>query len=130
MATSTIPVANLFYTICIRESDPLPSTQEGWITPNEQLKKLRAPIIDPLCEWLSLVLADLVRQYIGEHPILTDWHNALQKIDPSKTIPPLPENFRALVEEECPFWPNQKIRDTHFLTLVPKRNGIQDIGYW
>jgi hypothetical protein len=121
--SATIPIANLLYTVCMRKSDPLPSTQEGWLLPDEQLKRLRAPIITPLCQWFPLDVAELVRQFIGEHPIFSDWHNALKSTGGhSKLIPPLPEDFPTIVESASPF-SDQTIQDSHFLTLVCSKEG-------
>jgi hypothetical protein len=35
-------------------------------------------------------------------------------------MPPLPANFKEVLEQPCPFWPNKTIGETHSLVLVPK----------
>ncbi len=34
--------------------------------------------------------------------------------------PPLPSNIEQILSEDCPFWPGNKIRDTHLLVLIPE----------
>ncbi len=34
--------------------------------------------------------------------------------------PSIPEHFKSALENFCPFWPHQKVKETHFLCLIPK----------
>ena len=34
--------------------------------------------------------------------------------------PPLPKDLSLTMSQPCPFWPSQKIQDTHFLILLPR----------
>jgi hypothetical protein len=34
--------------------------------------------------------------------------------------PPLPPNIEEILQNPCPFWPEKKVKDTHFLCLIPK----------
>lgn len=39
--------------------------------------------------------------------------------------PPLPNNIQEILQSPCPFWPDKKVEETHFLCLIPKTvNGI------
>jgi hypothetical protein len=35
-------------------------------------------------------------------------------------VPPLPRNLDAILSEPCPFFPGQRVRDTHIVCLFPK----------
>ncbi|HEY4832829.1 MAG TPA: hypothetical protein VIH61_09760, partial [Waddliaceae bacterium] len=34
--------------------------------------------------------------------------------------PPFPSNIHAILEGPCPFWQNKKVKETHFLVLIPE----------
>ncbi len=35
------------------------------------------------------------------------------------SAPPLPSDIATILDSTCPFWPNNKVRDTHLLVLIP-----------
>lgn len=40
--------------------------------------------------------------------------------------PKLPKNIEEMLNRPCVFWPGKKIKDTHYLTLIPEKiNGVQ-----
>lgn len=34
--------------------------------------------------------------------------------------PPLPSNIHEILESQCPYWPDKKVKETHLLVLIPK----------
>ncbi len=107
---------------------------EDWITPQEQLRRLRQWDIDALDSVPSLrernmrdvlgIVADL-----NAPAALTNWYKALESLDllPER-IPPLPHNIHQILMNKCPIKGNQlkpdgtpyRIIDTHSLYLIPR----------
>lgn len=44
-----------------------------------------------------------------------------------KDAPPLPNDLKAIYDQDCPFWKNKRVGDTHMLVLVPKKLGKKTI---
>jgi hypothetical protein len=42
-----------------------------------------------------------------------------------REVPPLPKDITAILDGPCPFWEEQRVRDTHLLTLIPAKVGSQ-----
>jgi hypothetical protein len=47
----------------------------------------------------------------------SDWMKFFGHVE---NIPPLPANIEEILNSPCPFWLEQKVRETHFLCLIPK----------
>jgi NACalpha-BTF3-like transcription factor len=59
----------------------------------------------------------LVLKTLGE----VEWKHYFGEVEPA---PDLPSNMAAILDGDCPFWPDKKVRDTHLLVLIPaKVNG-------
>ena len=95
------------------EMDP----RDRWITPEEQLNRLRNDY-----EVLSRPEAELKEEFVIPQK-LTNWYRAL---DPDHLdalppfAPPLPEDILQILDRTCPIYGgDKKIGDTHSLYLVP-----------
>jgi len=107
--------------------------QAHWITPAEQLRRLHNPMVEELSRVTPLIsdLANMVAEYVGGGKSLTNWHTSLVCLNalPSK-IPPLPTDIGEILESKCPIYSNDeeeksddaplKVKDTHFLALIPE----------
>ncbi|HSX37441.1 MAG TPA: DUF1735 domain-containing protein [Chlamydiales bacterium] len=112
-----------------------PSAVSQWITPQEQLQRLRdelhdymvPPLKEGTSECLCPSLEDIVVEYAGD-PNLINWYRALELIDalPDK-IPPLPRGIVQILNSGCPIRSGDKksdettykLTDTHSLYLIP-----------
>ncbi|HSX38644.1 MAG TPA: hypothetical protein VLE95_07435, partial [Chlamydiales bacterium] len=104
-----------------------------WITPEEQLDRLHLPTartVSALSPPISAV-AKMIAQYTGDDPVM-HWYTAHSLLGMvSKEIPPLPKEINEIMDSKCPIYGDQtqadgsylKVKDTHFLALVPKEFG-------
>jgi hypothetical protein len=51
------------------------------------------------------------------------WEKHFGNVGPE---PELPENLEDILNDTCPFWPDNKIRDTHMLVLIPSTINNED----
>ncbi len=100
--------------------------REHWITPQEQLKRLTAPLLTESSKYMVSALANLVVEYLSSN--LTNWYTALKRLGPLPgRIPALPEDIHQILDSDCPIRSNErkpdgsryKINDTHSLYLIP-----------
>lgn len=120
-------------TLSLAKAQTKPDPRAHWITPEEQLKRLPSHIAEIVSSLTPLIdnVANIVAVYTDDEP-LTHWYKALNRLNAlPKKIPPLPWNIGQILNSKCPIYSNQKkedgtsykIRDTHFLSLVPKEFG-------
>jgi hypothetical protein len=51
-----------------------------------------------------------------------EWKHYFGEVEPA---PDLPSDMTAILDSACPFWPDEKVKDTHLLVLIPaKVNGL------
>lgn len=114
------------------------SSEQGWITPEEQLERFESIAVakkvsfavPPLIPDIAKIIAGYA---VGEcDPLLTNWYTALTRLGVlPKKIPPLPWHIRQILDSKCPVYDGQnkpdgtpyKIKDTHILYLIPKELG-------
>jgi NLR family CARD domain-containing protein 3 len=41
-------------------------------------------------------------------------------------VPPLPADIDSILESQCPFWDDKKVKETHLLVLIPAKVGTDD----
>lgn len=84
---------------------------------DKPLLQLMANYYDPL-----LPLATLGKKYVSTIVGHDLWNTHFGDIG---TVPPLPHNMLSILTSPCPFFPDKKVFETHFLALIPEKiNGV------
>jgi len=70
--------------------------------------------VPKLCQQIVNVLNNFIPEIaFGK----AEWENYFGEVG---VEPSLPGNIHTILESSCPFWPDKKVKETHWLVLVPK----------